>query len=70
MRLESMRSCNVKTLKKIKKKGRRGKIHPKARVLDACADFLQLRLTPNNVLGIRHFAESLGKVYYLVVHIY
>jgi len=32
------------------------------RVRDACADFLQLRLTPNNVLGIRHFAESLGSM--------
>jgi len=31
-----------------------------SRVRDACADFLQLRLTPQNVLGIRHFAESLG----------
>ena len=31
------------------------------RVRDACAEFLQMRLTPQNVLGIRHFAESLGK---------
>ena len=30
------------------------------RVRDACADFLQTRLTPQNVLGIRTFAESLG----------
>jgi len=30
------------------------------RVRDACAEFLQMRLTPQNVLGIRHFAESLG----------
>merc|ERR1719500_1089199 len=32
------------------------------RVRDACADFLQTRLTPQNVLGIRTFAESLGSV--------
>jgi len=30
------------------------------KVRDACADFLQHRLTPQNVLGIRTFAESLG----------
>jgi len=30
------------------------------RVRDACAEFLQYRLTPQNVLGIRQFAESLG----------
>jgi len=30
------------------------------KVRDACADFLQNRLTPQNVLGIRSFAESLG----------
>ena len=31
------------------------------RVRDACAEFLQLRLSPGNVLGIRHFAESVGR---------
>ena len=32
------------------------------KVRDACADFLQNRLTPQNVLGIRQFAESLGSL--------
>jgi len=31
-----------------------------SRVRDACAEFLQTRLSPGNVLGIRQFAESLG----------
>jgi hypothetical protein len=31
------------------------------RVRDACAEFLQQRLSPQNVLGIRHFAESVGE---------
>ena len=31
-----------------------------SRVRDACADFLQTRLSPMNVIGIRQFAESLG----------
>jgi len=33
-----------------------------SKVRDACADFLQNRLTPQNVLGIRQFAESLGSI--------
>ena len=32
------------------------------KVRDACADFLHARLTPQNVLGIRTFAESLGSL--------
>jgi len=32
------------------------------RVRDACAEFLQMRLTPQNVLGIRQFADSLGSL--------
>ena len=31
-----------------------------SRVRDACAEFLMARLSPNNVLGIKSFADSLG----------
>ncbi len=31
-----------------------------SRVRDACADFLTSRLSPFNVLGVKHFADSLG----------
>jgi len=31
-----------------------------SRVRDACAEFLMTRLSAGNVLGVQHFADSLG----------
>ena len=31
-----------------------------SKVRDACAEFLMNRLAPTNVIGVRHFADSLG----------
>ena len=33
-----------------------------SKVRDACAEFLQVRLSPQNVLGIRTFAERVGSI--------
>ena len=33
-----------------------------SRVRDACAEFLMARLCPSNVLGVKTFADTLGKL--------
>ena len=34
-----------------------------SRVRDACAEFLMARLCPSNVLGVKTFADTLGKLW-------